>query len=96
MNDIHRENDACEEIFRNDLIKWKKIEVNYQKEVDEMKKCTEKSKEQEEREEFLKNWEMNNDMDDEKNIKNWKLFLDYRKERKLLRTREIELEKLLS
>ena len=31
-----------------------------------MKKCTEKSKEQEEREEFLKNWEMNNDMDDEK------------------------------
>ena len=96
MNEIHNENNNYEEIFRNDLIKWKKVEVSYQREIGEMKKANEQTAERREREEFLRSWET--PIDESENhseyIEKWKKFMDYRKERKLLRKREKELEKL--
>lgn len=96
--EVRDENDRYEQIFRSNLIDWKKTEVQYSLELNEMKKSTESSEERIKREDFLENWTMPKfDLESGKTeyLSQWNDFLEYRKTRKQIRQNEIQLEKLI-
>ncbi|OHS97040.1 hypothetical protein TRFO_36786 [Tritrichomonas foetus] len=100
QNEVRHENDLYEQYFRNELIEWKKTEVQYNLEIENMNKSLVSSPERNEREDFLKKWnppEFNiaDPAAKQEYLNQWNKFLAIRRERKQIRENEKELERLL-
>ncbi|KAK8861136.1 putative RNA-binding protein 25 [Tritrichomonas musculus] len=96
--EVRDENDRYEQIFRANLIDWRKTEIQYNNESKQMKKSEKKSEESINRESFLENWKKPKfDLGDgkEEYLSQWNKFLEYRKQRRQIRQNELKLEELI-
>lgn len=97
LKEIRLENEELEEHFRTNLLEWKRQESKNKNEIKAISKQFQVNKDRIEREEFLKNYscpDISPESVDQKCIDEYNLFNTYRKERKAMRQRELEIEKL--
>jgi hypothetical protein len=100
LSEIRKENDEFEEQFRQDLLEWRKTEIRLAGEREEMKTTVEndRSDDRNARDRFLMEWKPPPFTEEGKEafVDQWRRFLQLRGQRRLLRSREEEIEKLLS
>jgi RNA recognition motif-containing protein len=100
LNEIHRENDELEEVFRTELIEWRKSEVLFENEMKQMEslvKSVQNLENNQEEQDFLREWkwpELTEVNEEEENrfVEAWKRYDRIREKRRLIRKKEEELE----